>query len=230
MNSPTSKPVIIAIDGPSGSGKSTTARETARRMGFIHVDTGGMYRVVTWAVLKRGIKPDDESAVAAILPSIKFEGRVKDGSVDWWVDGYHPEKEIRSPEVTTAVSPVSAMRSVREWCVARQRETAKLGNLVMEGRDIGTVVFPGTPYKFFLNASAEVRARRRQRDLAALDFKQSVDQVAQSILERDRKDSSRAHSPLRKADDAVEIDTSDQTVERTAAIIVADVRARMGAS
>lgn len=210
------KPIVIAIDGPSGSGKSTAAKSTAKSLGFVHVDTGAMYRIVTWAVLKRGIDPEDKQAIVELLPKLKLEPLVKDGSVEWWIEGKHPEKEIRSPEVTAAVSPVSAIPEVREWCVAKQRQTTQLGNIVMEGRDIGTVVFPETPHKFFLTASAEVRAQRRQQDLEKLQYKQSVDEVVRAIVERDRKDSSRAHSPLKMAKGAHLIDTSHNTVKQTA--------------
>lgn len=223
-----SKPIVIAIDGPSGAGKSTASRNTARRLGFIHVDTGAMYRSVTWAVLNHGVAPDDRAAVTALLPKLSMAMQVHDGSVQWWINGQYPEQEIRSPRTEAAVSAVSAIPEVREWCVARQRESVQLGNVVMEGRDIGTVVFPQTPYKFFLMASPEVRAQRRQKDLEALQHKQSVDQVVQNLIERDRKDSSRAHSPLKKADDARVIDTSHNTVEQTASEILKALR-EMGA-
>lgn len=218
------QPIVIAIDGPSGSGKSTAARSTARALGLVHVDTGAMYRLVTWAMLRRGIRPDDRSAIAAALPQLKLEARVVDGSVQWWMDGCHPEREIRSPEITSAVSPVSAIPEVRAWCVARQREMVRLGGIVMEGRDIGTVVFPETPFKLYLVASTEARAERRQRDLEKLAHRQSVEQVAQALVERDRKDSSRSHSPLKQAPDATVIDTTHNTVEQTAAQVMEALR------
>ncbi len=217
-------PIVIAVDGPSGSGKSTASRNTAKALGFLHVDTGAMYRTVTWAVLNHGIAPDNKAAILALLGRMKVEMRVKERSVQWVVDGYCPEQEIRSPKTEAAVSAVSAIPEVRTWCVERQRETVRLGNVVMEGRDIGTVVFPQTPYKFYLTASAEARAQRRQRDLAALQHSQSVDQVAQNLIERDRKDSSRAHSPLKMAEGARLIDTSNNTVEQTAGAILASLR------
>jgi cytidylate kinase len=220
-------PIVIAVDGPSGAGKSTASRNTARHLGFVHVDTGAMYRTVTWAVLDHGIAPENKGSVVALLPKLQIEARVQNGSVQWWINGRHPEKEIRSPRTEAAVSAVSAIPEVREWCVARQREAVRLGSLVMEGRDIGTVVFPGTPYKFFLTCSPEVRAERRQRDLDALQHKQSVHEVVENLIERDRKDSSRAHSPLKKADDARVIDTSNNTVEQTAQQILAAL-AQMG--
>ncbi|MSR64278.1 MAG: (d)CMP kinase [Verrucomicrobiae bacterium] len=219
-----SQSIIIAIDGPSGSGKSTASRNTARRLGFVHVDTGAMYRAVTWTVLNHGIAPEDKLTVIGLLPKISVEPHVKDGSVQWWIDGTYPEQEIRSPRVEAGVSAVSAIPEVRAWCVAKQREAVNLGNVVMEGRDIGTVVFPDTPHKFFLTASAEVRAQRRQKDLERLQFKQSVDQVAKGLMERDRKDSSRAHSPLKMAEGATVIDTSNNTVEQTAEEIMAALR------
>ncbi len=218
------QPIVIAIDGPSGSGKSTAARSTARTLGFLHVDTGAMYRTATWAILQKGISPEDKSSVIGALPTISLEMRVQNGPVQWWVDGYFPEKEIRSPRVEAAVSVIAAIPEVRAWRVARQRETPRLGNIVMEGRDIGTGVVPKTPHKFFLTASAEVRARRRQQDLEKLKFNQSVDQVAQGILERDRKDSSRTHSPLKMAEGATVIDTSHNTVEQTAEQIMTALR------
>src|SRR5688572_14587902 len=114
-------PIVIAIDGPSGSGKSTTSRATAKALKFLHVDTGAMYRAVTWAVLNRGVSPEDKAAIIALLPKLAIQPKVKDGGVQWWIDGQYPETEIRSPRVEAAVSAVSAIPEVRHWCVERQR-------------------------------------------------------------------------------------------------------------
>ena len=200
---------VVAIDGSSGSGKSTVARAVADALELPVLDTGAMYRAVTLAVLERKLAPDDEQAAYDIARAATIE--VEQGVTR--LDGRDVSAEIRGPEVTAAVSAVSAHAPVREVLVARQREwVANHGGGVVEGRDIGTVVFPDAAVKVFLVADDAERARRRQRDERDADRKVAVESVRDSLKRRDALDSSRVVSPLRPADDAVVIDTTDRTV------------------
>ncbi|HEU5300627.1 MAG TPA: (d)CMP kinase [Acidimicrobiia bacterium] len=211
---------IIAIDGPSGAGKSTVARGVAAALGLEVLDTGAMYRAVTWAVLEQGLDPSDEEACAAVARSVAVEvgERVL-------VDDRDVSDEIRGPAVTGAVSRVSAHPSVRSELVARQREWVRRHDGgVVEGRDIGTVVFPDTPVKVFLTASDEERARRRQRDEAGAARPVDLEEVRKSLSSRDHLDSTRSSSPLVQADDALVLDTTTMSADDAIAAIVARAR------
>jgi CMP/dCMP kinase len=205
---------VIAIDGPAGSGKSTVARAVAEALGLRYLDTGAMYRAVAFAALRRGADIDEPDAVARLAQ--EFELRMdEDGSVR--VDGTDATIEIRGPEVTRAVSIVAAIPGVREEMRSRQREWAtKHGGGVMEGRDIGTVVFPDATLKVYLDASPAVRAARRSKEVTDLDY----ETVAADIAKRDALDQGREDSPLRTADDAITIDTSDLTVDQIVARVL----------
>jgi cytidylate kinase len=207
----TMKPTIIAIDGPSGAGKGTIARAVAKRLGFHHVDTGAMYRAVAWKALHEGIELTDEVAVTALAERAQFD--VSDGRVS--VDGHDIVRAIRTPEMDAAASVVARQPSVRRVLVERQRALATLGGMVMEGRDIGTVVFPQAPVKIYLDASPEERARRRATDPAHASGKgtAAIQEVATALAERDRRDTTRAASPLAVAEDAVVIDTTALSIE-----------------
>jgi len=197
---------VIAIDGPAGSGKSTVARQLARHMGLDYLDTGAMYRAVTFAALRRQIDPADADRVAELARVVELE--VEETGVR--VDGVDATIEIRGPEVSRAVSAVAANPGVRAELVRRQREWAhKRGGGVMEGRDIGTVVFPDAVLKVYLTARPEVRAERRAAEVIGLDY----ETVAADMARRDAYDSGRDTSPLRQADDALEVDTSDLTID-----------------
>jgi cytidylate kinase len=197
---------VIAIDGPAGAGKSTVARGLAARLGLAYLDTGAMYRGVTFAALRRGIDPDDADLVAHLVRDLEMT--VADTSTT--VDGVDASVEIRGPEVTRAVSIVAANPAVREELNRRQREWARSHDGgVIEGRDIGSVVFPDADLKLYLTASPEVRAGRRHREVADLQY----EDVAASIAERDALDQGRVNDPLVKADDAVVIDTTDRAVD-----------------
>jgi cytidylate kinase len=198
---------VIAIDGPAGSGKSTVAKALAARLGVPYLDTGAMYRAVAFAALRRGVDPDDAEAVARIAERLELE--VADGDVT--VDGVDASIEIRGPEVTRAVSAVAANPEVRKELVRRQREwvAGHGGSAVVEGRDIGTVVFPDAPLKAYLTANLEVRAGRRQKEVADLDY----ETVMADMARRDTVDEGRDVDPLLCADDAVRIDTTDRSVE-----------------
>jgi len=194
--------VAIAIDGPAASGKSTLARCLAERLGLIMVNSGLMYRAVTWKILRMGADPSDSTEVARLLQDMDLGCGLRDGMSVITVDGVDPGDALREPAVNASVSLVAAVPEVRERLVALQREYLRLGHVVMEGRDIGTVVFPDTPYKIYVDADETVRAARR-KDMGEID----------SVAGRDKADSARATAPLRVADGAVVLDTSDHTIE-----------------
>jgi cytidylate kinase len=214
-------PPVIAIDGPAGSGKSTVANAVARSTGLLVLDTGAMYRAVTLAVLDRDVDPTDADAATAVAHEASIV-LGEPGADTVTLDGRDVTVDIRGPAVTAAVSTVSAHPGVREVMVARQRAwVAAHGGGVVEGRDIGTVVFPDAPVKVFLTASDEERARRRQRDEAAAARPTEVDDVRDALARRDALDSGRITSPLRPAADALVLDTTGRTVEDVAAEIAA---------
>lgn len=209
--------MIVALDGPSGAGKSSVAKEVARRLGFSCLDTGAMYRSVAWYALEEGIALDDELGLTKIAQTkeISFTHAQGDPSpVGVYIDGIDVTSAIRTASIDKAVSPVSAVPGVRSALVVQQQRIGNAGNYVVEGRDIGTTVFPHAEVKVFMTASAEERARRRceqnmQRGIGSTDY----DQVLQSIKDRDAYDSGRATSPLKAADDAVLMDTTDMVIE-----------------
>jgi cytidylate kinase len=204
------KPLIIAIDGPSGAGKGTVARAVAARLKYRHLDTGAMYRAVAWKALEDRVDLADESAVAALATASTFnldEGRVA-------IDDTDVTHAIRTPEIDRAATSVARLPTVRRVLVAKQRAMGAGGAIVMEGRDIGTVVFPDAHVKIYLDASPEERARRRASDPAhAASGSKGLNEVAIALAERDRNDSTRADSPLMRAADAVLIETTGQPVE-----------------
>jgi cytidylate kinase len=212
--------LVIAIDGPAGSGKSTTARLVAKALGYLHVDTGAMYRAITLKILRRGIRPDDDRAIGGILDGTRVELQKTAEGLQVLLDGLDVSKEIRTPEVSRAVSSVSSIKEVRAVMVREQRSMGAGGGIVLEGRDIGTVVFPDADLKIFLVAKPEERARRRLEELRLQGVTSELQTILQEMRERDRLDSTRAESPLRQAEDAVEIDTTGLTVEEQVQRIV----------
>lgn len=205
----------IAIDGPGGAGKSTIARRAAAELGFVYVDTGAIYRAVACAALSRGIDPSDEDAVSALLPSLQLELRwTEDGVQHVWLNGADISSELRTPAVSTAASRVSALPVVRQFLLEQQRVVARTHDVIMDGRDIGTVVLPDADVKIFLSASPEVRARRRWLELQEKgDTTSSYEDVLENVVSRDRIDMTREESPLRRADDAINLDNSDMSIE-----------------
>ena len=216
--------MIIAIDGPAGSGKSSTAKAVAARLGITYLDTGAMYRAVTLKALRRGVAHDDDAALEGIMreTSIAFEGLPPDMRVV--MVGEDVSAAVRSDEVTKNVSDYCARDVVRRSLVGQQREIAAGRAVVCEGRDIGTVVFPDAEIKIFMSASVEERARRRQKDFAAMGVEKSTEELIKDIEARDLKDSTRANSPLVKADGAIEMDTTGMTLEDQIMFIVEKVK------
>jgi len=207
-------PTVIAIDGPAASGKSTAGYMLARELGFLYLDTGSMYRAATLAALIAGIDPDDEDAVSALSRDLDLQIKPASGAADGrqytvLLDGDDVTWELRSPDVDAHVSVVSSFPRVREEMVRRQREIARMGSVVMVGRDIGTVVIPDAPLKLYITASPEVRARRRWLDRKAQGHEADYAEILADINRRDEFDSRRKHSPLRPAEDAVIIDNTD---------------------
>ena len=201
--------MIIAIDGPSASGKSTTAKGVAEKLGITHVDTGAMYRAVTLGLKLSEISPDDDTSVCQYLSEIEL---YFDGNNKIHLNGVDVSYEIRSGDISSRVSAVSAIPEVREKMVIIQRRIAGEQNCVLEGRDIGTVVFPNAQYKFFLIADIDVRAKRRLIELEKMGENKSISELIEDIRRRDQLDSSRDHSPLIQAEDAILIDTSQLTI------------------
>lgn len=212
--------INIAIDGPSGAGKSTAARRAAARLGFIYVDTGALYRTVGVAALRRGISTDDAEKVAAMLPEIKAELKFVDGIQHVFLNGDDVSDEIRLPNASMAASNVSAVPAVRAFLFGLQKNMAKKNNVIMDGRDIGTVILPDAQLKIFLTASAEVRAKRRFDELNERGTPVEYETLLDEIKQRDYNDSHRAAAPLKAAPDAVLLDSSDMTLEEVVEKIV----------
>jgi CMP/dCMP kinase len=214
MSGPT--PIIVAIDGPAASGKSTVAKRVAAELGCVFVNSGGMYRAFTWWVLQNGIDPENTTEVLRLLAATDFSCGEEDGMGTITVGGTRMTRaEMASTEVNANVSVIAAIPEVRERLVAEQRHYAERNGVVMEGRDIGSVVFPGTPYKFYIDASPEVREQRRRSE-----------GITDSIANRDRIDSNRKASPLVIPEDAVLIDSSDLSADEVVETVMASIRER----
>ena len=215
---------VIAIDGPSGAGKSSVSRIVGKKLGFLHVDSGALYRIMTWQALVRKVDTDNPDEVAAFAPTVEIECRPENGAIAYYVGGEPPGDRIRTPEINAHASQVATVKAVRDKITALLRDMTRFGNLVVEGRDITTAVFPDSPARFYLTASAEARARRRQKEEVEKGIaNQSAAAVKASLLARDAIDSTRKYAPLRKADGAIEIDSSDLTLEQVVDIVVEKV-------
>ncbi len=212
----TKHPIVIAIDGTSASGKSTNSKLVAKALGYVYVDTGAMYRAFGWYCLKNRVDVHDAKAVAAACRKWKTSLVCVDHRVRLLVDGYYPENEVRTAEVSAATSVIAAVPKVRDWMKKTQRDCIQFGNLVMEGRDIGTNVFPETDFKFYLDAKLTERSARR-----------AAEGVNENLAARDQRDSQRAAAPLMIALGAKVIDNSNMTSEQTSGLIIADVQKRL---
>jgi len=210
------EPIVITLDGTSASGKSTNAKRVAKALGYSYVDTGAMYRSLAWYCLKKEVDIEDEKAIASICRRWKTELKNEGGHIRLYIDGYFPAKEIRTAETSAVVPMVAAVPSVRKWMKAKQRECIEFGNLVMEGRDIGSNVFPDTDFKFYLDASLDERLKRRV-----------ADGVNENLAARDKQDSQRATAPLMVPLGAKVINNSDMTAEETSALIIKEVRTKL---
>lgn len=220
------RPLVIAIDGPSGSGKSTIARLLSEHLGILTLDTGAMYRALGVKALRLGISPSDQEAVRSMLSETTMDIDLSDRVQKTLVDGTDYTPYIRTPEASRAASDISALPVTREYCVRIQREIGKKQALILDGRDIGTYVFPDAPVKFFLTASHEIRAKRRLLDLERQGDPSTLEDVMRDMEFRDRQDSERQLAPTRRADDAVLIDTSDMSIREVVDVMIDVVRQR----
>ena len=219
-----SKGLIIAIDGPAGSGKSTSAKLIAKKLGYVYIDTGAMYRAITYLALENEAI-NDESQIIELARKCKIDLNYRDGEVIVRLNDVNVSKEIRTAEVNSHVSDVSKISDVRKVLVEKQREMAAKGNgVVMEGRDIGTVVFPNADVKIFLTASLDIRANRRTKEYNANGSKVLMDDIRSNLSNRDKIDSSRDDSPLAKASDAIEVDTTNVTIDEQVNLILEEAK------
>lgn len=211
--------VVIAVDGPSASGKSTVSRKAAQELGYIYVDSGSFYRGLTWKAIREGVNVKDPEAVIKLLARINMEIFVEDLAVQFRIDGEEPGQQIRSMAVHDSVADIAVIPEVRSFIVDRLRETASLGNIVMEGRDIGSVVFPDSPFKFYIDADPAERARRRHKELNPEETK-GVDHVLSSLTRRDKIDTTRKTAPLQIALGARVINTTRMSIDEVVVEIV----------
>lgn len=219
---------VIAIDGPAGAGKTTIAKRLADELGYLYVDTGALYRAIGYFALTRGLDVRDESAIAGLLVSTRVDLRFVDMTQRVYINDTDVTDRIRTEAVSMAASAVSALPVVRAFLLDSQRRLAEVGNVILNGRDIGTVVCPDAECKLFLTASAENRARRRFKQLTERGIAANYDDVLADIIRRDEGDSSRSIAPLRPAEDAILIDTTGNTLEQSVAIVIRKVREKLG--
>ena len=219
----------IAIDGPSGAGKSTLARRAAKEFGFLYVDTGAIYRTVGLAAHRKGIDCHDEPAVSQILPELDIRmGYNESGEQRMYLNGEDVSEAIRAPEISICASDVSSLPTVRTFLLEMQRKTARENNVLMDGRDIGTVVLPDAELKIYLTASAEARAERRLKELLGKGVETNFEDVLRDIEYRDYQDTHRETAPLKQAEDAVLLDTSDIGLEESCELLFRTIREKLG--
>ena len=216
---------VIAIDGPSGAGKSSVSRIVGKRLNYLHVDSGALYRIMTWQCLENKVDTTDPEAVAAFANQVEIECRPENGAIAYYVKGEAPGNKIRTIEINAHASEVATVKGVRDRITAILRGMTEYGDLVVEGRDITTAVFPDSPNRFYLTASAEARARRRQKEEIEKGIaNQSADEVKASLLARDKIDSTRKYAPLKKADGVIEVDSSDLTLDEVVETVLEALR------
>lgn len=217
------KSFIITIDGPAGSGKSTTARRVAERLGYSYLDSGALYRAVTWVALQQHLELQDSERVTRLAEQLSLDMQVVENDLRILVNGRDVSHEIRLPEVTQAIAPVAANPGVRRALLETQRRFGEQGGVVAEGRDMGTVVFPDADVKFFMVASLQERARRRQAELAAKGVPVPLEELMNALQQRDDSDSRRTHSPLLRPQEAIDIDTSRLSIEEQVDLVIREV-------
>ena len=220
--------MIIAIDGPAASGKSTSAKLLANELGYLYLDTGAMYRCVAFSILENKIDISNQDSLTKFLKNFEIDLKKTNNNLSFFVNGKNVTNKIRKSDVSQKVSEVSAIPIIREYMVRIQRSFTKNNSCVMEGRDIGTVVFPNAEFKFFFIASEEVRAKRRQLELESLGEKKSLVNLMHEIKKRDKFDSERGHSPLRKAFNAIEVDTTNMTIDEQVNFMLRKIKLKIG--
>ena len=221
--------ITIAIDGPAGSGKSTLAKMVAERLGFTYLDTGAMYRAITYLAIRKGIV-DDEEAVSKFVQDLDVTLKFENGVTRVFVNGEEVTDHIRTPEVNGKVSEISAMPAVRKELVRMQQQMGKVGNIVAEGRDTTTVVFPNADVKIYLVASVDVRAERRHKEYLEKGVDIDIEGVKENLKKRDAIDSGREVSPLKKAENAIEVDTSSLSVDEEFEILIENIKKKINLS
>jgi len=220
--------MIIAIDGPAASGKSTSAKLLAKELGYLYLDTGAMYRCIAFSILENKIDISNQDSLTKFLKNFEIDLKKTNNNLSFFVNGKNVTNKIRKSDVSQKVSEVSAIPIIREYMVRIQRSFTKNNSCVMEGRDIGTVVFPNAEFKFFFIASNEVRAKRRQLELESLGEKKSLVNLMHEIKKRDKFDSERGHSPLRKAFNAIEVDTTNMTIDEQVNFMLSKIKLKIG--
>lgn len=219
--------IAVAVDGPAGAGKSSISKIVAKKLGYLYIDTGAMYRSVTWAVLHNHIDVNNQKAVEALLPELDLTMEASDDSCKVFIAGEDVTDFIRTPKVNSAVSIVASYKGVRQYLVERQRLMAKAGGVILDGRDIGSVVLPNAELKIYLTASVEARAMRRYLEVKGTSNEQTLEDIKDSVIQRDDMDKNREESPLIKVEDAVLVDSSDMTFDKTVEHILHLVQERI---
>ena len=219
--------IAVAVDGPAGAGKSSISKIVAKKLGYLYIDTGAMYRSVTWAVLHNHIDVNNQEAVEALLPELDLTMEASDDSCKVFIAGQDVTDFIRTPQVNNAVSIVASYKGVRQYLVERQRLMAEAGGVILDGRDIGSVVLPNAELKIYLTASVEARAMRRYLEVKGTVNEQTLEDIKESVMQRDDMDKNRKESPLIQVEDAVLVDSSEMTFDETVERILHLVQERI---
>lgn len=219
--------IAVAVDGPAGAGKSSISKIVAKKLGYLYIDTGAMYRSVTWAVLHNHIDVNNQKAVEALLPELDLTMEASDDSCKVFIAGQDVTDYIRTPQVNNAVSIVASYKGVRQYLVERQRLMAEAGGVILDGRDIGSVVLPNADLKIYLTASVEARAMRRYLEVKGTVNEQTLEDIKDSVMQRDDMDKNRKESPLIQVEDAVLVDSSEMTFDETVEYILHLVQERI---
>lgn len=219
--------ITVAVDGPAGAGKSSISKIVAKKLGYLYIDTGSMYRAVTWAVLQNNINVNDQEAVEDILSSLELTMEPSDESCTIYIGGQDVTDYIRTPQVNKAVSRIASYKGVRQYLVERQRIMAESGGVILDGRDIGSIVLPKAELKIYLTASVEARAKRRYLEVKGTPNEETLEAITESVMQRDHMDKNRAESPLIQVEDAVLVDSSHMTFNETVDYILTLVQERI---